>query len=216
MAEEFAFHQLGRNRAAVDRHERAVGAAAFGVDGARDQFLAHAGLAGDVHRRLAARDLADGLAQFDHRRRFAVQARAHGLAGAAAGVVEFQRVPHQIAQHRQIDRLGDEIEGAGLERIDRGFDVAEGGDHRHRGVRVLLADLGDQIHARAVRQAHVGQAQVVTVAQQLAASLAEARRGVATQAHPAQGHDQQLANIALVIDYQCTTGFSHYALHRPR
>src|SRR3546814_13217351 len=47
VAEEFAFHQLRRDRAAVDRHERPAGARALGVDGAGDELLAGAGLAAD-------------------------------------------------------------------------------------------------------------------------------------------------------------------------
>ena len=60
VAEEFALHQFGRNRAAVDRHERTAGARALLVDQARDELLADAGFAADVDRRLAARELADG------------------------------------------------------------------------------------------------------------------------------------------------------------
>ncbi len=59
MAEQFAFHQALRQRGAVDRHERPLGAPAQGVDMARDQLLARAGVADDERRGLAGRDLAD-------------------------------------------------------------------------------------------------------------------------------------------------------------
>jgi len=68
VAKELALHQLAGNGTAVDRHERTSRTRALGVDGARDQFLAHARFTEDVDRRLAARDLADGGAQNVHGR----------------------------------------------------------------------------------------------------------------------------------------------------
>ncbi|MNZ40250.1 hypothetical protein D3C78_577630 [compost metagenome] len=49
MAEQFAFQQLGRDRAAVDRHERRLAALGMVVQVARDHFLAGAGLTQDQH-----------------------------------------------------------------------------------------------------------------------------------------------------------------------
>ena len=57
VAEELALHQLGRDRAAVDRHERPGRARAQAVDVARDDLLAGARFAVDEHRRLVAREL---------------------------------------------------------------------------------------------------------------------------------------------------------------
>ena len=65
VAEELALEQLARDRGAVDRDERARRARrARLVDGARDQLLAGAGLAGDEHGRVGRRhplDLAHAL-----------------------------------------------------------------------------------------------------------------------------------------------------------
>ncbi|MNS71991.1 hypothetical protein D3C72_1053870 [compost metagenome] len=100
VAEELALHQLGGDGATVDRHERPGRACTLCVDGACDQFLAHPGLAQDVDRRLAARDLADGGAQHVHGRRFAEQARSLFCSWAGNGafaVVEFQRMFDQAA-----------------------------------------------------------------------------------------------------------------------
>jgi hypothetical protein len=91
----------------------------------------------------------------------------------------------QAAQHGQVHRLADEIEGAGLQRANRGVLVAEGGDHRHRRFRVKLGDLADQVHAGAVGQAHVGQAQGVAVLPQQGAGIGERGRGIAAQSHAA-------------------------------
>ena len=67
-------------------------------------------------------------------------------------------------------------------------------------------DLGDEVHARAVGQAHVGQAQVVAVLGQLRAGLATVGGGVGAQAHPAQGQDQQFADVVFVVDDQGAGG----------
>ncbi len=59
MAEEFALEQFARDRRAIDADQRPVAAAGGFVDGARDQFLAGAGLAGDHHRGRGRRDQLD-------------------------------------------------------------------------------------------------------------------------------------------------------------
>src|SRR5690606_13808420 len=105
-------------------------------------------------------------------------------------------------QHVDVDRLVDEVEGPGLERAYRGFDIAEGGDHGGGRVRVVGRDLGYQVDAGAVGQAHVGQAQVVAVAGELRAGLGEVGGGVGAQPHAAQGEDQQFADVVLVVDDQ--------------
>ena len=115
VAEELAFHQVFRDRAAVHRHEGAGGAGAAAVDQAGAQFLAAAGFAGDVDRRLAARQLFDHGAHLLHARRFADQAnqrdsRYPDLPGQAQGRLD------QGAQLLQADRLGQVVEGAGLQR----------------------------------------------------------------------------------------------------
>src|SRR5882672_2630282 len=62
-AEEFTFHELRRNGAAIDGDEGAFTARARLVDHLRHQFLAGAGFAEYVHGGLAASDLADHVAQ---------------------------------------------------------------------------------------------------------------------------------------------------------
>ena len=145
VAEELAFHQLGGDRAAVDRHERPGRARALLVDRARDQFLADAGFAGDVDRRLAARDLGRSSAaarRSPASRRTGACERIAGRCAARCGARFCRGRARAVTRPRSTARstgLADEVEGAGLQRLDRGFDVAEGGDHRHRRVRVLLA-----------------------------------------------------------------------------
>src|SRR3546814_6620184 len=59
MAEELALEQFARNRRAVDADQRPAAAPAGFVDGARDQLLAGAALAGDQHGGIGRRDEID-------------------------------------------------------------------------------------------------------------------------------------------------------------
>ena len=127
----------------------------------------------------------------------------------ALGVVQFQRMLDHAAQHGDVHRLADEVEGAGLERLHRQFHVAEGGDHGHRRLRVVPGDLPDQLDAAAVGQAHVGQAQVVAVGRQQRPRLRQVGGRVHAQPHPPQGQDQQFADIALVVDDQGAAALGH-------
>ena len=68
MAEKLALHQFRRNRPAIDRDKRLAGAGALLMDQSRDQLLAAAGFAADVHRRLAAGQFVDVFAQAAHGR----------------------------------------------------------------------------------------------------------------------------------------------------
>ncbi len=79
VAEQFAFQQVRRNRAAVDGHERAIAARRMFVDGARHHFLAGAGFAQHQHGGIERGDLVDQPAQAHHRR--AVAGRAVALRG---------------------------------------------------------------------------------------------------------------------------------------
>ena len=133
VAEELAFHELRRDRAAADGHERRVLARAGLVDQPRDQLLAGAGLAGDVHGRLAARHAADHGAQPLHRLGIAEQAPS--AIGGAPAVGELERLVDELAQVRDVYRLPHEVEGAELQREHGGFHVAVGRDHGNRQLR---------------------------------------------------------------------------------
>ena len=163
MAEEFALHQLGRDRAAIDRHERAGGTRAEVMHHTRDQLLAGARFAADKYRGLAARHFGDGLPDQLHRRRVAEQAFARNTYLGFLRLAELKRSLHQAAQHGQIDRFGNKIESAVLQRLHRRIDIAIGGHHRHRQLRVMARDVGDQILPIAIGQPHIGETQIVVV-----------------------------------------------------
>jgi hypothetical protein len=66
MAEEFTFDEVFGDGGAVELDERGVGAGAFTVEGAGDEFFAGAAFALDEHRCLGASDLAHEQAQVGH------------------------------------------------------------------------------------------------------------------------------------------------------
>lgn len=116
---------------------------------------------------------------------------------------------YQPAQYGQVDRLADEVECAGLQGLHRQFDVAERGDHGDRRGGVVARDLAHQVDAVAVGQPHVGEAEVVGVAAQQLAGLAEIGGGIDAQAHAAQRQCQQFSDVAFVIDDQGATALIH-------
>ena len=81
VAEQFGFQQRLRKRAAIDGDERRLRAGAIFVDGAGDQFLAGAALAGDQH---AAGLRRDGHDHVEDRAHFGAVADDIVLAGQAA------------------------------------------------------------------------------------------------------------------------------------
>ena len=98
------------------------------------------------------------------------------------------------------DRLGQIIEGAGLEGRHRILGAAESGDHRHRHLRMMFGDIADDIESVAVGQSHVGQAQLEIPLGKTGPSLADRADAGSRQSHPRQGEVDQFADIGLVID----------------
>src|SRR5688500_14223359 len=198
VAEELALHQVLGNGAAVHRHERLVAARAVLVDQARGELLAAARLARDVDRRLGARQLADQLAHLGERRALA----EHLLALGRRRRRQRERRAHQRAQLLQPDRLGDIVEGAGLERRDGVLRAAVRGDHRHRQVDRQAGDMAHQVQAFAVGEPHVGEAQVVALGLEPLLGLGDRAHARHAQPHLHQRELEQLADVGLVVDHQ--------------
>src|SRR5262249_57572151 len=90
VAEELALQQALRDGGAVEGQERRLGPGAVLVDGAGDQLLAGAALAGDQHGDVLSRDAADGLVDL-----------AHGGAGADDGAGPL-RGPRALRDDRRL------------------------------------------------------------------------------------------------------------------
>ena len=124
MAEQLALGQRGAERGDVDRHKRPVRAAAVAMDGAGHQFLAGAAVAVEVDAGVGGGDQGDAFEDLLHGRRGADDLAAGGLAGRrrrvglAAGHGP-QRPLDGPLDHRQVERLGEVIEGPVAPRRSR-------------------------------------------------------------------------------------------------
>ena len=181
---------------------------ALPVDRLGREFLAAAGFAGYVDRRLAAREPVDHLARQSHLRAVAKQRmpgrRAAGtrMAGGRHALVfrQFQRRLDQRPQLVHLHRLGQIVERAGLERGHGVLGAAEGGDHRHRHLRPETRGVLEQREPVTVGQPHVGQADIVMMLLQQPARLEFAIGNIGGQAHPVQREAQEFADIRFVVD----------------
>ena len=81
VSEDLALQQLLRDGGRVHGDERSIATRASRVDRARDELLAHAGLARDEHRGARSRDEVDGGLQRAHRRPAADELRMASIGG---------------------------------------------------------------------------------------------------------------------------------------
>ena len=141
-AEQLGFHVLRRDRRGRDDDEGAAGAGGEAVNRPRRQLLAGARRAGDQDARIGRRGPLDRLPKLvDH----------DGLAGdparlnrAGAQVAHLALQPRGFErplghQHQPVglERLLDEVVGAGLDGRDCRLDVAVTRDHHHRQIGML-------------------------------------------------------------------------------
>jgi hypothetical protein len=206
--EELALEQrLGHGRA-VHAHEVAARARPGAVDLVGHELLARAALAGDEHRGVAARDLADRLAQPSHRGAVAHQALGGvAIVGRAAQVGHVGEQPPVLERAldleqelARVDRLLQEVEGAGLHRGHRARDRAHAGDHDHGQARGLPSDLVEQRQAAAVRHLQVGEHEVDRLGGEQLARRARVLGRHDAQPLARQHVLQRLAHEGLVVD----------------
>jgi hypothetical protein len=169
VAEQLRLEQLARDGRAIDGDEGAVGAAAAGVDPSRDQLLAGAALAGDQDRGGAGGDAVGDLERAGHRRR-TVDDRPLDARDLTSQQLDLQahapaleRLVHGQQQVVAVERLAEEVEGAGLHRRDREVDVPVGGDHQDGGRGGSLFDPTQDLQAAHPRHLHVGDDQGVAL-----------------------------------------------------
>ncbi|MCY1516120.1 hypothetical protein D9M68_507340 [compost metagenome] len=157
VAEEFALEQVLGNGGGVDRHEGAVGARRVLVQRARHQLLARARFAGDEHRDVALRQPADGTEHVLHRGRLAEHFGRgdHALFGHFLALAFVDGAADEFHSARQVEGLGQVLEGAALEGRDRAVEVGERGHDDDRQAGVLGLDLVEQVEPRAARHADV-------------------------------------------------------------
>ncbi|RMU56777.1 hypothetical protein ALP29_200146 [Pseudomonas syringae pv. avii] len=96
--------------------------------------------------------------------------------------------------------------------MNRRVQVAVGGDHRHRHMRVAVLDVLHQFQAVAIGQAHVGQAHIERLAGQPVMGLGNVAGAARVELHAPEGDLQEFANIRLIIDYQDLLPLAHAQL----
>ena len=95
---------------------------------------------------------------------------------------ELERGGDDAAQDAEVERLRDEIERAELQRAHRGLDVAVRGDDGAGHAGAVRRHPFEQVEAVAVRQAHVGQAQVEALGLEQLLCAGRRRRRTASRA----------------------------------
>ena len=140
MAEQLAFQQVLRNRAAIDGDERLLGARTEFVQRLRQGLLAGAAFAQQQHRDVGGGKPFDVAADLQHglvAGHDAVDRRAGGPCGEAAVLrlepVQVQPAFDDRAQHLDFHRLLAEIVGAGGNRLEGVLALAVAGDDDHLG-----------------------------------------------------------------------------------
>ena len=107
-----------------------------------------------------------------------------------------------VAELFQINRLGEVVEGPGLECLHGVFRRAVGGDHDAALRALVTRQFAKQCQPFAVGQAHVGDQQVVAVARQEFAGLGQRAGRLHLVAFAQQGQLVQRAQIGFVVDNQ--------------
>ena len=211
VAEELALDQLGGDRRAVDRHERALRARAGLVQRARHDLLAGARLALQQHRARHLPDPAHHRAQLLDRGRVPDQAdRIRRQPGQLAPQHEvLARQPRAL--EAALDRVEDLVDAEGLEdevrcaaaqRVDRSLHVGEGGDQDHVAGVAVLAQLVQPFDAGLARQRDVEDQQVEMQARHQRRGVLGIARGLHHAAAAGERALEEVAHALLVVHHQ--------------
>ena len=178
------------------------------MDLARDDLLAGAALAGDQHRGVGRADLVDELIDLLHRR-----ARADQLAVAprvgddlaqpldlAAQRAMLGGAPDRDRERLDLDRLGDEVVGAGADRADRGLEAAERGQHQHRDVRPISGHALAQLETGDALHVEIGDDDVDVVVRDRGERVGPVGERDDLEAALLEPERDQIDHLALVID----------------
>ena len=207
VAEQLAFDERFRQRAAIDRDKRLAGARALVVNGAGDQFLAGAGLAQDEHGRLRGRNFGDQRANAIHAGRSADQPRRafDALQPALERAVllrELALILHAAHQRLDLDelaRLREIIERAVSQRGDGRLERRLAGQHDGFGIGAQLLRPGDHIDAVEARHIEIDEQTIERVLLQRRGGGEAVRANRDAMAHPRNLELHQLLQRSLVV-----------------
>ena len=218
--EQFAFHQFGGQRRAVDGDLGLLRAFAPGVDGACQFALAGAGFAEDEDVGVGRRYLARGLQYRGHGRAVRFQAVALAAHFVLQGLQARGQLAHlqllgggqaQLVRAAGLDQV---IHRAGLHGIDRGIHRRMRGDDHHAHPWRLDAHLGENVEPVVFAQAQVEEAQVEYLALQQGLRLRRAAGGGHAVAFVFEAITESAQDRRLVIDQQDAPLFFGSGFHR--
>ena len=206
MAKNFGFEQGFLQGSAVDRHHLAAASGAAAMQGLGDHFLPGAGFALNQHGCVGGRDGLDQVEDFLHGARIADQRpRAPGfqlppverIATAEFRAVEF--AADDDLQFIEPDRLGQILDGAGLDQADRVADRPVTGQDDYR----ILGGKGfHELRRIGIRQFEIEKDQVRLGLQQPLRGLLPVERTHAIQPEVGNLLDQKPIEDAVIIDHQ--------------
>src|SRR5580704_15053613 len=220
--EQLAFDQGGDERSTIDGDEGAVGERTAEMNGAGDEFLSSATLAGDQHGSTGVfqpRDHAKHILNFRRGPHDAVQL-GFGIHAVAQKLVFFDQADffgHATQEQAQFfqrrKRLGDVVVGPELHGLHGGFDGTVAGHDRDFGAGQHLFHFFEELDARHVGHHHVGQDYVRGL------FLEQGEGGFATGGFEADETKSlpygyaQAADALFVVDYQQSDAkvFTHSA-----
>ena len=220
VAEQLRLEQRLGDRRAVDLDERHVALRAAVVNGARDELLAGAGLAGDEHRALGIGDALGPADDLLHRpaaaddavvvELFVALAAQVAVLGAQPLVIE--RAADDDQQLVDLERLLQVVERAELHRLDRALDRGVRGHHQDLGPLALgrRADvLADQVEAAQLRHDVVDDEEVERPLGQQPLASRGLRRLDHLVAGVAQRPAERLEDLLFVVDEQDRAAVCH-------
>ena len=219
VAEQFGLQQVRREGGGVERDEGLAGARAVPMQGARHQFLAGAGFAGDQHRHAGARQSADGAKHLLHGRRLAEQFRNaaargfdigghRGLLGGAA---------HQIHRLVDVEGLGQVFERAALIGGDRRVQIRMRGHHDDRQAGPRHLNFLQQFEPAASGHANVGHQHVGSIGAQRRQHIVGLVETLGGHAAALQRLLEHPTNRGVVVDQPHLQGLCiHTGVHRQR
>jgi hypothetical protein len=172
------------------------------------ELLARPALAVDEHRRLGARDLEDERARLLHPRRAPDERprRAQALDGLAEGAHLAEQAPVLRGATREeeelvgIDRLLEEVVGAGLHRAHGLGDGADARDHDDRDLDPVLPRVLEEHERVAFRHPQVRDDDVDALLRQEVDGLAGPRGGVRAPTVRAEDLHDRVAHEGLIVD----------------
>ncbi|MNJ35734.1 hypothetical protein D3C77_304880 [compost metagenome] len=211
MAKQFAFHQLGGERGAVDGHTGLACALAPAMNGPGQFALAGTGFTQNENVGIGAGDLACGFQHHHHRRAVRVEPVLGFVYFAFQRFQSSRQLAHfQLLGRRQAQLIGAAglyqiVRCTGLYSVDRSVDRGMGGndDDAHPGG--LDAHLCQHIQAVVLTQAQIEEAQVEDLALQQGFSLCRAIGGRHAVALVLQAVAEGSQDGRFIVDQQDTT-----------